>query len=490
MSRIQPPGPFPVPARARPEARTSGGGPDPLPVDRADLGQAPAPVSAVPLYVRRPEEVAVHPSVANPAASGGVPVILWVQPESQPLPADIDEPPTPTQVMALVGAPGMVCRAGEGLYGTLNMVLSADLPSIARLDDLTRAIRTVPDESVQVATALCGSGARPLISRFPGDIDYNEVLVIRADHPDEADRILARKIVESIRRAQRQGLILAAIQVGEIKYLPGPGGIFRRRGWNGSPTRVAEGPGGTLAADLAGALRGKDHEFLKVDFIAQVEGGYRDVTKNLRYVVEDTQGRRRLRSPGPPSAYEEIYRSEAEALLAAQVNSLGRPLGLADPAGIAEYRGMLRRQAIHYAEEGHWLKAANRLYTLYASQGDWERANAVGPLLSAAPALGHQVASEMGTLARALKRDLPLDLGVVRDQARGFLDRLADASPSLAYRLREDLDELAQSLSRGDRRQAVEKLEALRGVLANWADHQARSYLFGRPALLADLQRP
>lgn len=478
---------LPTHAPPRPAAPPRNGAPTAVaPADRVSIGEF------VPLVVSRPADLFRHPSVLEPQPA---PVRLHVPADQQPRSAR-PEPtrPGPAFIEALPGAPGLVRREGEEVYGTLNAVLSSRQDDLDRLADLADCVRT-PSCGLrhESALGLCGSAARSRVSPYPGDVDFFETLLVRAPDAGTADRHVAACLVASAKRAQARGMVLSAIQIEGAKYLPGPDGIYKQQGWGGTPLKVSAGLDEHLLRDLARELGDREHDFLKLDFLAPVEGRYRDVTKNLRYAVEDSAtGRVQPRFPSTSvvaeTLFEEAYASPEEAVLAARVSAVSCPGGMANPEALTKYVGMLDKQIRLYATQGkNPLKVANRLYSRYAALGLWHRANSVAGIFARGPARVWQAASEMGALARGLRRGLPLDRDIVRQQVGNFLDRIADASPERAEAHEQDLEAAQAALHVYDDTQAAKLLEAVREDLLEVAAREVEAFLQSRPEVQQDL---
>lgn len=477
------------PLSAVPSAPTAGApraSAGPISRDRVTLGDH------VQLVVSRPADIFRHPSVLEPQPTT---VRLHVPADQQPVSARPEATPSgPAFIEALAGAPGLVRREGEEVYGTLSAVLSSRQDDLDRLADLADCVRTPGcGNRHDSALGLCGSAARSRVSPYPGDVDFFETLVVRASDSAMADRHVAACLVASAKRAQARGMVLSAIQVEGAKYLPGPDGIYKQKGWDGTPLKVSAGLDEHLLRDLAKELCDREHDFIKLDFLAPVEGRYRDVTKNVRYAVQDeATGRLEVRFPETSAVaetlFEEAYASPEEAIVAARVSAVACPGGMGNPKALAKYVGMLEKQVKHYATVGkNPLKVANRLYSRYAALGLWPRANSVAGIFARGPARVWQAASEMDALARGLKRGLPLDREIVTRQVGAFVDRIADASPELAEASEPSLRAAHAALGNLEDARAAKLLEGVRKSLLEAAGREVEAYLQTRPEVQQDL---
>lgn len=374
-------------------------------------------------------------------------------------------------------ARGFVRHVQGGLLASLSTLLNVDPEAVKRLGVLSRAVRTPADDTTSSALALVGSAARGRVFKFPGDVDYCETVLLDCP-PQDGDRRMAEKLVATIRQAERQGLILAAIQVEDTKFLADGGGLSRRRGFDGEPERVDDLVDG-LTHELSSA---PIHDFLKLDFLGLVDGNYREPTKNLRFATRDPQSGElqfRFSEGNNDLDYEFLYATEEEAQLSNRLSPHSH-----DP--VAFYLQAMNREIAHHAGRDS-MKVAKRLYARYCAEGDWGRAGRLGSLFCRGEAGATQVRTELVTLRRALERSLPLERDKVAAQLEGMQERLADANPELAVELEPSLEALRQHYLEGEPI-FLKQMAGLESRIGAWVEGRVRNFLESDPHVQLDLQ--
>ncbi|MBW3005002.1 hypothetical protein KY310_04170 [Candidatus Woesearchaeota archaeon] len=359
--------------------------------------------------------------------------------------------------------PGWYADESGSVFGVENMVRDVDPERLRALKPMRDVVATPVDEVTDVAVSIGGTGAQSKTHLYPGDVDFGEFVVVRAADDAEFGRIMAGKTQETLRKSEDAGMTFTELKVGSKKVEISPGVFEEISGankWNREEVlrgykEVVDSQGRTHRITLESAFS-VDGPRPKMDWVAPVDGSYREISKVMYPVRQTEEGVYQFKYTGVETAWQDVYMSEREARLAERMSQVKSSGGIYNEAAIDEFFRVVINDGIKsYGSIDHpnYLKAAKRLYTRYTASGDYAKAEALAPLFRSGVVHANQINDELEALGGLLRQGARLEgrqLETAIDQIQGLKGRLLDAAPELGLKYVDDFDELTDAFRKGD----------------------------------------
>ncbi|MEO7587022.1 MAG: hypothetical protein ABIS84_03235 [Arachnia sp.] len=333
--------------------------------------------------------------------------------------------------------------------------------------DRMQTIDTDPNDDVTITSsaALGGTGAQGGVNPFPGDVDMSESIKVLAPNADAAANALAAAIQASVTKATvtrtdgKLGYTFHGCMVGV--YPPDakkPGAAVRftaaqtmagqisydRR--NGTKATL------TLAQAIASPAAGRAANTYWRGPIDET-GTYGEITKVLNYdaVTKDTGGEHLFGTPRVGQGFQEVGFG-------------GEGRHDTDRSRLLE---PLSRDIAKYADEGNWVKAIKRAYTVARMLNDVTALNAFAPLLGSDVSQLKQIIDHIEMFnndvvnPRAEKNLLGIGTAMNDEQALAAAQRLesrmsgVDKARTLASVMKKAIDSSGGKMTRNAKAYAI-----------------------------------
>ena len=328
-------------------------------------------------------------------------------------------------VAAALATPEEHVLAGDqDLGGHELALLDFDPASAERLRRIGRLIEIPDTREVRTALAISGSSAQARIHSFAGDADFFERVHLSAPDRTAAECRFAELVRENaLVTADVPGLRLIEIQFGRPPF--GGGAALR---WTPAELRsgVAQRPiSDGRSVNVTWESAASDPAFVKLDWhlLDPLLGGPIKVCKVIDGTWEGPDGRIESLDGLIDADFQEVYLAADDAALAARLASHAAP-----DLGRALYVAFMEQEIVKYLRRRpvDYVKIAKRLYNRCRLTGHYQEA----------------------VWLRELFDDEPTGLMRVRAQVELLRDETPDAT--VAARLHEAIESLAEALAPGD----------------------------------------
>jgi CRP-like cAMP-binding protein len=376
-------------------------------------------------------------------------------------------------------------------FGVEWAVKYADREAVKKVRPIYDSVRMKERTNVRIATSLSGSAAyMGRTNPYPADLDFMEIVLVRAPNIDEAARYFVELLNENIEKL----LSLDCIRFSELKIgadpTTGKGLKWNlaetRRGWKavkGSQT------GGEMRITLPEAVL--QRQMIKLDVLSSFDGDWKGLTKvfRLAYRPESSRATRNIQLLTNENLietiYQEIFFSRKEAKLASLISRVNEKGGYSSPAVMEKYRDLMDVELAHYGALGmagkmSHLKLIKRWFNKLRLERDYRSVDALSVVFVSAMNALNEIKEMMGVLVLAVERRV-LSFDEISAQL-GRFDELFNmhCGELLAENGRVESNEFLNIkglFDRGDHESAIERLQLTLGILEDWIEEKAKRYL-------------
>ena len=392
---------------------------------------------------------------------------------------------------------GLHSTPGSRFLGVNWVVASADSRALASLVPLHETVRMKKGRNVEVSTAVCGSAAyMGAFNPYPGDIDFNEIVMVRARHIEEAACIFSQLLQSNIERL----VSLPYVRYSELKLGadPNTGKGLKwsldevRRGVKEIESRDSR-KSGSLTICEAALMR----QMIKLDLVVQMDGIWREVTKVIRFVwrLKGSIDSPRIFLLSPENLsetiYQELYFNRREAKLAVLVSNVSEEGGFHNPMVREKYRRLMDVEIAHYgalgmAERVSHLKLLKRWFNKLRMDNDGESICSLACIFQSSVNELNELKERISLLGMCVRKGL-LDGDEILEQLKKLSSVFRGRSEAWAaegfdptgiglHRI-GDLSEIAELVAGRKTRRAAEGLSSLAENIGRLVEEKARVYL-------------
>jgi hypothetical protein len=306
---------------------------------------------------------------------------------------------------------------GHAVFGVEWAVQCADPVELEPIRALCRLLRTKGDEQVAVATAISGSAAyRGRVNPYPADIDFNEIVLVKAPDLQSAAATFAEKL---------QGNIDSILSAPEVKFseLKIGADLQTGKGYKWDLMEARRGvkdlshvkAGGRASLSLAEAAL--QRQIVKLDLVVNVASIWKEVTKvyRLAYRPASTVETAAIDLLAPENLsetiYQELYFTEEEARVAVLVSEASESGGFSSPEVMKKYRDLMDVEIAQYGALGAMgnvshLKLLKRWFNKVRMSRDNYSILQLSRIFRSGVNSVHEVAEMMRILILAIQKEL------------------------------------------------------------------------------------
>lgn len=381
--------------------------------------------------------------------------------------------------------------AGSNVFGVKWVVESADKGALLKLRPLYEKVRMVENEKVKVSTALSGSAAyMGRVNPYPGDVDFTEIVLVKASSLHEAADIFVGRLQQNIERVLSNAhIIFSELKIGADQET-GRGlkwALAEVRGGVKELGSQKDGIGRRLTLSEAALQR----QMMKLDFIAQVDGNWKEVTKVFRfaYKPEISKGIYDIVLMTPENLgetiYQELYFSRKEARLSALISTVSERGGFSHPRVMKKYRDLMDVEIAHYSAMGmadkvSHLKLLKRWFNKLRMDRDYTSIDKLTEIFRSKVNAINELNEMMGLLVLAIDKNL-LPMREIIAQLNRFDDILEAHGNQLptehVLTCSRELRVVRSQIERSEYASATERLLSLANRLESWVEERAKKYL-------------
>lgn len=386
---------------------------------------------------------------------------------------------------------GLHKMAGIEIYGVEWAVQTADKRALHNYRKLYEIIRLEDDSKLEVSTSLSGSAAYGgRVNPYPGDIDFTEIVLVRAPNLQEAADAFVDRLRQNIDKLRsRDRIRFLELKIGAD---PQTGKSLKWdleeiiRGY-----KVIPGKAGRAGKRVALNEAAQQGQMIKLDLIVQVDGDWKEVTKVIRFAYQPESPRHIadivLLTPENlgETIYQELYFSCREARLASLISRVSEKSGFNNHQVMKKYRDLMDVEIAHYgalgiADKTSHLKLLKRWFNKLRMDRDEVSIDKLGVIFRSPVNAVNELKEMVLLIANAVSRGL-LSIQEAGDQLVRFDERIgrygSEFSPTDFRRYGEDIQFIQSMLSRGKATAAIERLLSLAHGLENWIEERAKEYL-------------
>ncbi len=359
--------------------------------------------------------------------------------------------PTAEVVDADRGIYSISTEGGEKLYGSIYSIIDghSDLERMSKVADSIRsgsgesvmAIRSEEGATYTSAMVASGSFAQREINPFPADMDFAEHVDISVEDLESGGRVLASILQETVSKTSSDdSLKFLELKVG-VYPEDAPDGI-KGKGIKWTADEIKSGrkdittEDGTIIGSIDLAKACENPSMVKLDWLAQVDGQVKELTKVINVEISDSKGEILVTNRQRGSGFQEIYFDD--------ISKFSLTEDLRDPKVRKEYLDFLRKDIKHYSDPDapNFLKVAKRAYNFLKVSGDIDGSRSLAPLFSSSASELASRSESLGLLGEYLEsEDQSFSLDSVPESIDQIIELVSLVSP-------EELDtELITSLS-------------------------------------------
>jgi CRP-like cAMP-binding protein len=381
--------------------------------------------------------------------------------------------------------------AGSDIFGVDWVIDSADRIALQKLKPLYEMVRMAPNKRVKISTALSGSAAyMGRVNPYPGDIDFTEIVLVKAAGLAEAAEIFAESLQQNIKKV---------LSTDHIKYSELKIGADKNSGrglkWEldeirkGSKLFKDQEENASERISLSRASR--QRQMIKLDLIAKIEGNWKEVTKVFRFAYKPDSSRDVndivLLTPENlgETIYQELYFKRSEAKLAAKISKVSEKGGYSHPRVLKKYRDMMDVEIAHYgalgmADRVSHLKLLKRWFNKLRMDHDHASIDKLTEIFRSNINAVNELKEMMALLALAVQKKL-LTSQEIGDQLRRFDDLLFEHGTKIPEEdvrsCRLELRIIRDQIDQGKWVECAVRLRSLISMLEDWIEEKAKIYL-------------
>lgn len=379
----------------------------------------------------------------------------------------------------------------SGVFGVEWAVKYADGEAVKKVRPIYDSVRMKERANVRIATSLSGSAAyMGRTNPYPADLDFMEIVLVRAPTIDEA----ALRFVELLKENIEKLLSLDSIRYSELKIgaNPATGSGLKwsleevRKGWKdvkGSHT------GGEMRTTLPEAAL--QRQVIKLDVFATFNENWKELTKVFRfaYLPESQRAIRNIQLLTNENLietiYQEIFFSRKEAKLASLISRVNEKGGYGSHAVIKRYRDLMDVELAHYgalgmAEKISHLKLLKRWFNKLRLNRDYGSADKLSMIFRSTVNALNEIKEMTRVLLLAINRqalssdEISAQIWRFHDLFNRHCGELLAENGSL-----KTAEFLASKnlFDRGDCESAIERLQRASGIIEEWIEEKAKGYL-------------
>jgi hypothetical protein len=380
---------------------------------------------------------------------------------------------------------------GINVFGINWVVESADKRALLKLRPWYEKLRMVENEKVRISTALNGSAAyMGRINPYPGDVDFTEIVLVKASSLHEAADIFTDRLQQNIEKALSHTHVLFL----ELKIGADP---ETGKGFKWTLVEVRDGVkelgsqenGNWRKLKLSEAVL--QRQMMKLDLIAQVEGKWKEVTKVFRFAYQPDISRDIhdiiLMTPENlgETIYQELYFSRKEAKLSALLSEVSDRGGFSHPRVMEKYRALMDVEIAHYSAMGmadkvSHLKLLKRWFNKLRMDRDYSSIDKLTEIFRSKVNAVNELKEMMGLLVLAIDKNLLTPREIIAQ-----LNRIDDGLEVHGNQLptehtlacKRELRFLRSQIEQSEYVSATKRLVSLESLLERWVEERAKSYL-------------
>jgi hypothetical protein len=380
---------------------------------------------------------------------------------------------------------------GINAFGIHWVVECADSTALAKVKSLYKKLRIVGDREVKVSTALSGSAAyMGRVNPYPGDVDFTEIVLVKASSLHEAAEIFAGRLQKNIEEA----LLSSHTLFSELKVGADP---ETGKGFKWTLKEVREGEK-TLASPntenkrrLALSEAVLQRQMIKLDFITQFDGSWKEVTKVFRFAYQPDISKDIhdiiLMTPENlgETIYQELYFNRKEARLSALLSEVSEKGGFNNPHVMKKYRDLMNVEIAHYSAMGmadkvSHLKLLKRWFNKLRMDRDYASINKLTEIFKSDVNAVNEIKEMIELSILAIDRNL-LTAQEIVVQFNHIFDSFILHDNQLPIELivdfTEKLEEAKSQIEQNNNASATKLLIFLSSLLENWVEEKSKSYL-------------
>jgi CRP-like cAMP-binding protein len=386
---------------------------------------------------------------------------------------------------------GLVRVPDSNLYGVDWVVNCVDREALEKIKPLYCIVRMSSDKRVKISTALSGSStylgrANP----YPGDIDFMEIVLVKAPSLNEAADIFAKRVQQNITRL----ISLKHIKYSELKI-----GVNSINGkglkWeleevlSGRKDLVVHNERIKRSITLSEAAI--QRQIIKLDLIAKINGNWKEVTKVFRFAFQPESSKQIkdivLLTPENLSEtiYQEVYFSREEAKLAAFISKVKEKGGFRNPAVVKKYRDLMDIEIAHYGALGmvtrmSYLKLLKRWFNKLRMERDYASIEKITEVFRSKVNAVNELKEMIRVLVFAIQRHL-LTSEEITAQLERYEDFIVEHGVQLSakerYSRRNQLQFIRNQVEKDEYKVVIKELLSLADHLEAWVEERSKMYL-------------
>jgi CRP-like cAMP-binding protein len=373
-------------------------------------------------------------------------------------------------------------------FGVPWVIEYVDARALSRLIPLYRAIRSKPHQRASAGTALGGSAAYMGENNpYPADVDFTEIVLVRASDPWDAALRCAFHLQEDIERITAGGNFrFLELKAGKNPHT-GKGLKWEfseaRRGCKVLNQRRGDPP---KTIQLHEALL--QRQMVKLDLIGTLDGIYREITKVYRFAFRKwwalSGGNIELLTPENlnETIYQEVYFNRKAARLSALLSEAGNEGGYNNPRVMMNYRHVMDVEIAHYGalgmvEKMSHLKLLKRWFNKLRMDHNRESASKIITLLQSEVNRANALKEALKLLGQCIERHLLTKTEILEQlvicEAELKASRLLERTGQIPGTLSQVMEDITQNRLG----------EGLKGIascvrhMERWIEDRVRQYL-------------